>query len=187
MKAEPLRGTVTAVHVWPRESAAPEPVDPLVLDLGGPVGDRHHGLTMSSDVRQRWLYAEGTEIRNNRQVTVVDSDELQQIAVRLGIDALAPGTIAENICTEGIPGLTALVPMTRLVFGTDGDGPVIVLGGENMPCTDAGELVSQRYGTRPEKFPKAAIHLRGVSAWVERSGEIRAGDIVSVIPPRPVA
>ncbi|MEO8329483.1 MAG: hypothetical protein ABI586_05715 [Candidatus Nanopelagicales bacterium] len=189
MTAAALHGTVAGLHVWRAGMDAPEPVDPLVLDHGGPVGDRHHGETMASDVRQRWLYSEGTQIRNNRQVTVVDAGELAQVASRLGLDELAPGTIADNICTTGIDALTGLVPMTRLLFvrATGDLGAVIVIGGENLPCTIAGALVADRYGTRPEKFPKASIHLRGVSGWVERAGEIRVGDGVRVVPPRPTA
>ena len=106
----------------------------------------------------------------------------------LGIDALAPGTIADNICTTGILGLTALPVLTRLVFADPddpaSDGVVIVLGGENMPCTFTGALVGDRYGTPPEKFPKASIHLRGVTGWVERPGVLRAGTAVRAVPPR---
>jgi hypothetical protein len=53
-----------------------------------------------------------------------------------------------------------------------------MLGGENNPCTIAGALVGDRYGTRPEAFPKAAIHRRGVTGWVERPGRIAVGDHV---------
>ncbi len=184
-------GEVLAVHAWPKDNLTPQPVDDLVLDIGGAVGDRHYGVTMHSDVRQRWLYAEGTEIRNNRQVSIVDAGELAEIAGKLGIDALAPGTIADNICTTGISNLTALPLMTRLVFSDPedpaSDGAVVVLGGENLPCTIAGALVGDRYGTAPEKFPKASIHLRGVTGWVERPGLVRAGLAVRVVAPQPAA
>ena len=182
---------MVALHVVePGESAA-SPVDELVLDNGGPIGDRHYGLTMRSDIRQRWLYDDDTEIRNNRQVSIVDAAELAQIARNLGIDELAPGTIADNICTSGIDQLTSLPLMTRLVFGSSGDpasdGAVIVLSGENLPCTFAGNLVAQRYGTLPHKFPKASFHLRGVTGWVERAGVIRPGTGVRAEAPRPAS
>ena len=101
-------GEVLAVHAWPKDNLTPQPVDDLVLDIGGAVGDRHFGVTMHSDVRQRWLYGEGTQIRNNRQVSIVDASELAEIAGKLGSGALAPGTIADNICITGISNLTAL-------------------------------------------------------------------------------
>jgi hypothetical protein len=70
--------------------------------------------------------------------------------------------------------------MTRLVFAR---GPVVVVGGENHPCTIAGAMVAARHGTLPEKFPKAAMGLRGVTGWVEHPGEIRPGDGVTVHRP----
>ena len=173
-------GTVAAVHVWPPGADVPEAVDQLLLDWGGAIGDRHHGLTMSSDTRQKEVFARGTEIRNHRQLSIVDRAELAAIAEGLGIAELAPGTIADNICTEGLAGLTALAPLTRLAFAS---GAVLMTGGFNTPCTIAGRMVQARYSSPAERFPKAAWDLRGITAWVERPGPIRPGDEVRVIPP----
>lgn len=165
-------GRVVGTHVWPTGAAVPIAVDELELDWGGPVGDRHHGLTMSSDTRQASVFTRGTEIRNHRQVSIVDVAELARIAQALGIPAIAPGLVADNICTDGIDALTTLPRMTRLVF--DG-GAVVMLGGENLPCTIAGALVGDVHGTRPESFPKAAMGLRGVTGWVEHPGTVSPG------------
>lgn len=181
MKVAPIAtGVVVATHVWPADSDTPVSAPDLTLDWGGAVGDRHHGVTMASDTRQKEVYARGTEIRNHRQVSIVDVAELRAIADALGIDELAPGTIADNICTEGIPDLTALAPLSRLVFAS---GAVLITGGRNTPCTIAGRMVEARYGSAPERFPKAAWDLRGITAWVERPGPIRPGDSVRVVPP----
>lgn len=176
----PAVGVVAATHVWRPGTDVPDSVDELVLDWGGAVGDRHHGLTMPSDSRQKSVFPRGTEIRNHRQLSIVDLSELARIAEALGIDELAPGTIADNICTEGIDGLTALPPLTRLVFSS---GAVLMTGGFNTPCTIAGRMVQERYGTSPERFPKAAWDLRGITGWVERPGSIHVGDRVQVVPP----
>ena len=168
---------VVACHVWPADADVPVAVDPLVLDWGGPVGDRHHGLTMRSDTRQSRHYARGTEIRNHRQVSIVEETELDQVATDLGLAHLEPGLIADNLYLRGAAGLTSLPRMTRLVFGS---GAVIMLGGENDPCTIAGAMVGALHGTRPESFPRAAIHKRGVTGWVEHPGEVRPGDTVEI-------
>lgn len=175
-----MKGRVVATHVWPAGVDVPTAVSELELDWGGPVGDRHHGLTMSSDTRQKAVYPRGTTIRNHRQVSLVDMGELARIAATLGIPDIAPGLIADNICTEGLDGLTQLPRMTRLVF--DG-GAVLMLGGENFPCTIAGALVGDVHGTRPESFPKAAMGLRGVTGWVEHPGIIRPGEACEVREP----
>jgi MOSC domain-containing protein YiiM len=173
-------GVVAAVHIWPVDSEAPVAVEELHIDWGGAIGDRHHGITMESDTRQKEVFERGTEIRNHRQLSIVDEGELASIAEALGIDTLAPGTIADNICTSGLEHLTALEPLSRLVFGS---GAVLMTGGFNTPCTIAGRMVEARYGTPPERFPKAAWDLRGITAWVERPGSIRPGDSVRVVPP----
>ena len=173
-------GTVVSVHIWPAGAGTPVSVDELELDWGGAVGDRPHGVTMSSDTRQKEVFSRGTEIRNHRQLSIVDTEELAAIAERLGIDTLAPGTIADNICTEGLPGLTGLAPLSRLVFAS---GAVLMTGGFNAPCTIAGRMVQDRYGSPAERFPKAAWDLRGITAWVERPGPIRPGDSVRVVAP----
>ena len=169
---------VLACHVWPADAETPVEADPLVLDWGGPVGDRHHGLTMSSDVRQKPHYPRGTEIRNHRQVSIVEESELDLVAASLGVDALGPGLVADNLYLRGASGLTTLPRMTRLVFPRS--GAVLMLGGENTPCTLAGRLVQQVHGTSPSAFPKAAMHLRGVTGWVEHPGEVRPGDVVEI-------
>ena len=190
-KAPLATGTVVAVHIRRSGILMAERLDELVLDHSGPVGDAHYGVTMKSDIRQRWLYPEDTEIRNQRQVSIVDLDELQAIASNLGIETLEPGTIADNICTTGIENLTAMPLMSRLVFAhhedPKQDGAVVVLGGENIPCTLAGEMVAERYGTLPQKFPKASFHLRGVTGWVERPGVVRPGAALRVEAPRPAS
>ena len=181
MKASPIAtGVVVATHVWPADSDTPIGVPALDLDWGGAVGDRHHGVTMASDGRQADVYSRGTEIRNHRQLSIVDAAELAEIAAALGIDELAPGTIADNVCTSGIRDLTLLEPMSRLEFAS---GAVLMTGGRNAPCTIAGRMVQARYGSPAERFPKAAFDLRGITAWVERPGSIRVGDGVRVLPP----
>jgi hypothetical protein len=67
--------------------------------------------------------------------------------------------------------------MTRLEFSS---GAMLLLGGENFPCTIAGAMVAKAHGARTESFPKAAMGLRGVTAWVERPAPIRPGDHITV-------
>lgn len=175
-----MSASVVATHIWPTDHQSPVRVAELVVDWGGPVGDRHHGLTMISDSRQKAVFERGTLIRNHRQLSLVDAAELARIADALGIDAVEPGLIADNICTEGIPDLTSLPRMTRMVFSS---GAVIMLGGENFPCTIAGALVGAVHGTTQTAFPKAAMGLRGVTAWVERPGIVSAGNEITLVIP----
>jgi hypothetical protein len=94
---------------------------------------------MRSDGRQSTAFTKGTEIRNHRQVCLVDAAELAEIAQ--------------------------------------------ALGSENDPCILSGAMVAQVQGTTPQSFAKAAIHLRGVTGWVEHPGVVRAGDGIRILTP----
>ena len=172
-----MSAVVLATHIWPSTSELPVPVEFLDLDFSGAIGDRHYGATMTAGVREKKLFTKGTEIANLRQISIVDRGELDRVAATLGIEAIDPGVIADNIYTEGIDDLTSLPPMTRLEFSS---GAILLLGGENFPCTIAGAMVHQAHGARTESFPKAAMGIRGVTAWVERPAPIRPGDHITV-------
>jgi MOSC domain-containing protein YiiM len=173
-----MRAAIVALHVWSPDMEMPTPVNSISLEFAGIPGDRHYGRTMQAGAREKHAFDRGTEISNYRQISIIDSAELSKIAANLGIDELAPGTIADNICTSGLPDLTALPPMTRLVFPS---GASIMTGGANAPCTIAGAMVEAVYGTAPHSFPTAAIHLRGITGWVERPGVINARDPITVV------
>ena len=149
-----MSARVVATHVWPSDVDEPVSVDVLELDWGGPVGDRHHGERMASDTRQSSVFTRGTSIRNHRQVSIVDTGELAQIAIAMGIPRIDPGVIADNICTEGIDGLTCLPRMTRLVFPS---GAVLMLGGPNAPCTIAGGMLERVYGSHTRVLPQGRV------------------------------
>lgn len=169
---------VVALHIWSPDLEMPTPVNSIKLEFAGIPGDRHFGSTMLTGAREKHAFERGTEISNYRQISVVDRAELAKVAANLGIDELAAGIIADNICTQGLPDLTALPLMSRLVFPS---GASIMTGGANAPCTIAGAMVESVYGTAPQRFPKAAMHLRGITGWVERPGVINTGDAITVV------
>ena len=62
-------------------------------------------------------------------------------------------------------------------------GAALAIEGENLPCTGPGKVIAAQYPDRDglaTQFPKAAMHLRGLVAWVERPGIITAGDRIEV-------
>lgn len=144
-------------------------------------GDRHNGRTRLANARDPH-YPRGTEIRNERQVTIVSREELREVAARMDLPELCPAWIGANLLIAGVPRLTELPPMTRLVFP---QAAVLVVQGENFPCRSSGEAVAAEAG-RPEaasRFSKAALHLRGLIACVEHPGVIAVGDDVRLEVP----
>jgi hypothetical protein len=171
-----LEGRVAALFLTPDparfETAA---AARLELGPGGIPGDRHHGFTRPSGGREPW-YPRGTEIRNDRQLTVLSVEELAEIARRLDIPQVAPAWIGANIVVEGVPRLSFLPRGTRLVFE---DGPTLHVEGQNAPCRIAGGGIARAVPGRPDLelgFAREARRLRGLVASVERAGAVTAGD-----------
>jgi MOSC domain-containing protein YiiM len=178
-----FQGKVRSVFVMEPENAPlSSPREEVEVTWGGFAGDKHAGLTMIAGHGNK-SYKRGTEIRNTRQVSLVAIEELREVAENMNLPEVQPAWIGANLCIEGIPDLTALPPGARLIFSS---GAGLVVEEENTPCTSAGQGVQDQYPGRSglaQLFPKAALRKRGLVAWVERPGHIRAGDSVQVKMP----
>ena len=170
-----LAGSATALY---RTSGAGfETSEVAALDLGfeGLAGDRHGGLTRRAGGREPW-YKRGTEIRNERQVSLLSADELADTAQALDIDAIRPEWVGGNLLIAGIARLTFLPPRTLLMFE---GGVTLKIDGDNAPCRAAGHAVARHYAGRadiPFAYVRAAKHRRGLVGWVEKPGRIEAGE-----------
>jgi len=182
--ARKLLGTVSSVLKAPGRDFVTQRVDRLALDFRGIVGDFHYGETRRSGGREPW-YARGTEMRNERQLSIVASDELASIAKAMGIDRLAAEWIGANLVIDGVARLSMLPSGTMLFFK---GGVTLKVDGQNAPCRLAGRSVAEHAQMTDLKagemaFPKFGRRLRGLVAWVEKPGVIEAGEAVSVRVP----
>lgn len=140
-------------------------------------GDRHAGKTRRADVRNPDV-PRGTSVPNTRQVSIVSAEDLAEIARRLEVSEVQPAWLGANLSLEGLGRLADLPRGTRLDFS---GGCTLVVSEENNPCTGPGEALEAQYPERTglaAQFPKQALHLRGVVAWVETPGRIAEGDSV---------
>ncbi len=157
-------------------------IDQLLLTFEGIPGDRHAGLTRKSGVRETHL-PRGSLIRNARQLSLLSLEELAQTATALNLEVIPGHWCGANVVFSGLEGLTQLPPSTRLVFPS---GASVVIDGENLPCTQTGRSIAERAPTPTpalaSRYVKAAMHRRGLVAWVEREGQIRLGDLPTIHP-----
>ena len=179
-----LSAKVSALYVAPSDHFETRPVDSLRLGFDGISGDFHAGATRRSGGREPW-YPRGTEMRNERQLSVVAADELAIVAERMGLAEIKPEWIGANLLIEGVPHLSMLPAGTLLFFK---DGVTIKVDAQNGPCRIAGRSIAEHAGMADIEagallFPKAAKRLRGVVAWVEKPGAIKAGEEISVRVP----
>ncbi|MGE5700977.1 MAG: MOSC domain-containing protein [Clostridia bacterium] len=150
----------------------------ITIELGGIPGDRHYGVLRPADSRQS-IYPRGTMIANRRQLSIVSTEDLQQIAENMGIPEIRPEWLGANILLSGYPALTSLPQGARLLFP---DGTGLISERENLPCIGPGNIIARMYN-QPKlapQFVKVAHKLRGIVCSVEREGTIFEGDSVQI-------
>lgn len=181
LPAKKLKGKVKQVLQAQGGDFVSSPVNSLMLSFGGIVGDFHEGLTRKSGGREPW-YPRGTKMRNERQLSILSEEELKDIADNMSLEKVDAGWIGANLVFEGIPDLSYLPARTLIMFD---HGVTLRIDGYNAPCRLAGGSISKHIGEEMDDpmrsqtaldFTKAAHMKRGLVAWVEREGEIRAGD-----------
>ena len=184
LPARKLTGRVAGIYAALKGAFQTEPVAELALGFDGIADDVHAGQTRRSGGREPW-YSRGTEIRNERQLTLVAADELAEVAGRMGLAELRPEWIGANLVIDGVPYLSMLPAGTLLFFK---GGVTLKIDGQNHPCRLAGRSVAERAGMADIEagalaFTKAAKRLRGLIAWVEKPGTIVDGEEISVRVP----
>lgn len=179
--ARKLQATVTGTYVAPFDHFETRAVDRLDLTFEGIAGDFHEGYVRRSGGREPW-YPRGTEMRNERQLSLVAPDELALIAARMEISEIRPEWIGANLLIDGIPSLSMLPAGTMMFFR---NGVTLKIDAQNGPCRIAGRSVAEHARMADHEaasllFPRAAKRLRGLVAWVEKPGRIVQGETISV-------
>ncbi|GGE86226.1 MOSC domain-containing protein [Stappia taiwanensis] len=177
--AQRVTGAVVRVYA----TSAPEDfrtsrVPALKLGFEGIAGDRHGGFTRRSSGREPW-YPRGTEMCNERQISILSCEELAEVAAEMDLPEIEAGWIGANLLMEGIARLTRIPPRTRLVFA---GGAVLRVDGDNAPCRIAGRAIAEQFPERDGldlQFALAARGKRGLVGYVERPGVIRPGEEVT--------
>ncbi|MER9304554.1 MOSC domain-containing protein [Mesorhizobium sp. M0293] len=182
--ARKLVAKAAALYVAPSDHFQTHLVDELRLGFDGISGDFHAGPTRRSGGREPW-YPRGTEMRNERQISIVAADELAIVAQRMDLTEIKPEWIGANLVIEGVPNLSMLPSGTLLFFK---GGVTIKVDAQNGPCRIAGRSIAENAGMADVEagallFPKMAKRLRGVVAWVEKPGTVKAGEEISVRVP----
>lgn len=179
-----ISGTVAGLYVAGGDTFTTEPADRLDLTYAGIEGDHHSGLTRKSGSREPW-YPRGTEMRNERQLTLLSPAELAEAAREMGIDRIAPEWIGGNVLIDGIRHLSMLPAATLLFFE---GGVTLKVDFQNGPCRISGGAIADHYPDRDHtslalSFVPAARRRRGLLAWVEKPGTISAGEkMVAQLP-----
>lgn len=177
--AEKFSASVVGVLCGSDEAFASVPTDRLEVNMDGLVGDRHQGATRKASVLEPW-YPRGSQMKNDRQLTIVSPRDLKAIAAGMEIDQVKAEWLAANLVLDGIPSLSMLPPGAILIFE---GGASLRVRGQNPPCRNVGNEIGRHHPDRTDfdiLFPKVAKRLRGLLAYVEKPGVIQPGEAVTV-------
>ena len=157
-----------------------EAVPEMPLTFAGFAGEVHAGETRPSCSRVLKQHPRGTTIRNVRQLCIVSAEEMAAVAAVLDMDGIDPAWVGASVVIEGIPDFTHIPPSSRL---QGPDGVTLVIDMENLPCQEPAVTMAQATGGLGKAFKSAAMGKRGVTAWVERAGTLRIGDVLTLHVP----
>lgn len=152
----------------------------MPLGFGGFAEDCHAGETRPSCSRVLEQYARGTTIRNTRQVSLVSAEELAGIAAALGLERVDPVWVGASVVVEGIPDFSHLPPSSRL---QGPDGVTLTVDMQNRPCRFPAKTIETACPGHGKRFKGVAEGRRGVTAWVERPGVLRLGEVLRLHVP----
>lgn len=157
------------------------PINQVSVDYSGFEGDSHSGLTRLSCVRVQRQYPKGTPIRNTRQISALSVEEMDSIRSTMELDELDPSWVGANLVVEGLHDFSKIPPSARLIAQ---NGTSLVVDMENAPCKFPGDIIDQHRPGMGHRFPRAALGKRGVTLWVERTGSLSVGDVLTLhVPP----
>lgn len=160
------------------------PLAELDLSFAGARGEAHSGLTRPSCSRVLDLHPRGTEIRNTRQLSILSAEDLAAIATEIGLDRLDPAWLGASMVVQGLPDFSRLPPSARL---QGPDGVTLVVDMENRPCHLPARVIEAESPGFGKRFKAAAQGRRGITAWVEREGRLRLGQVLRLhVPDQPV-
>jgi MOSC domain-containing protein YiiM len=91
----------------------------------------------------------------------------------MGLPALRPSFFGATMVLRGIPDFTRIPPSSRLQ--DEDSGTTLTVDMENRPCHLVSKEIEAAHPGCGKAFKPAATGRRGVTAWVEREGEIRLG------------
>lgn len=184
MKKFSLTGKVLSVYIGISDKTISKEQDKLLLDWDGIREDRHYGRIKFAGVREEYMH-KGEEMLNLRQISIVSKEELNVIAENLKIDHIEAEDLGANILIEGIKNFTEIPfgSVMKFKYGT-----VLLLTGDNFPCILPGKELSKREENHliASQFAKKAMHLRGQTALILKSGIIKRNDNIEIVIPKEV-
>jgi MOSC domain-containing protein YiiM len=149
----------------------------IKIDWNGVLGSSHSGRTRFSDVRVSQQHDKGTEISNVRQLSIVSQEDIEQISAGMCMGQFDPSWLGANLVVSGLPDFSHLPPSSRL---QSANGTTLIVDMQNHPCHQIGKTIDLDFPGKGRDFTHHAKGRRGITAWVERPGQLNLGDTLKL-------
>jgi MOSC domain-containing protein YiiM len=149
----------------------------IKIDWNGVLGSGHSGRTRFSDVRVSQQHDKGTEISNVRQLSIVSQEDIEQISAGMCMGQFDPSWLGANLVVSGLPDFSHLPPSSRL---QSANGTTLIVDMQNHPCHQIGKTIDLDFPGKGRDFTHHAKGRRGITAWVERPGQLNLGDTLKL-------
>ena len=149
----------------------------IKIDWNGVLGSAHSGRTRLSDVRVSQQHDKGTEISNVRQLSIVSQEDIEQISAGMCMAQFDPSWLGANLVVSGLPDFSHLPPSSRL---QSANGTTLIVDMQNHPCHQIGKTIDLDFPGKGRDFTHHAKGRRGITAWVERPGQLNLGDTLKL-------
>jgi MOSC domain-containing protein YiiM len=149
----------------------------IKIDWNGVLGSAHSGRTRFSDVRVSQQHDKGTEISNVRQLSIVSQEDIEQISAGMCMGQFDPSWLGANLVVSGLPDFSHLPPSSRL---QSANGTTLIVDMQNHPCHQIGKTIDLDFPGKGRDFTHHAKGRRGITAWVERPGQLNLGDTLKL-------
>ena len=161
---------VTARHTTEIQTESRATID---LDWDGVIGGAYNSRSRSSDSRVLQQHRPDTQIANVRQLSIVSQEDIDHIAHAMGISQFNPEWLGANLVVAGCCDFSYIPPSSRLQAD---NGTTLIVDMQNYPCHQTGMTIERDLPGHGKYFKQYARGRRGVTAWVERPGQLALGD-----------
>ena len=136
------------------------------------VGGAHSGRNHASDSCVMQQHKRDTQIANVRQLSIFSEEAIDEISRAMNIAQFNPEWLGANLVVSGCPDFSHIPPSAQ--FQSE-NGTTVIVDMQNYPCHQIAMTIERDLPGQGTSFKQHAKGW-GLTAWVERPGQLFLGD-----------
>lgn len=122
-----------------------------------------------------------TQIANVRQISIVSQEDIERIALAMGISEFNPQLLGPNLVVTGCNDFAYVPSSSRL---QSDHVTTLIVDMKNYFCHQIGMTIECDLPKHGKAFKQYAKVRRGITAWVERPEKLALGDKIRLHRPK---